>query len=218
MATKPVETAVNSVNLSRRALLRASLAMGGGLALQATLPGVARAALDGPAPGEAATINAFVRIAKDGIVTIMSKNPEIGQGIRTMLPMLIAEELDVAWKDVRIEQAPLDEALFGRQHAGGSTATPENYNPLRRVGAAGRQMLVAAAAMAWNVAPEECETDAGVVHHRKSGRSMAYGALAAQAAALPVPDLATVKLKDPKTFKIIGQRIPGVENARIVTG
>ena len=212
MATQTLDSASNGLNLSRRALLRASLAVGGGLALQAILPGAARAA------GEGAPINAFVRISADGVVTILSKNPEVGQGIRTMLPMLIAEELDVAWKDVRIEQAPLDEKTFGRQHAGGSNSTPENYTPLRRVGAAGRQMIVAAAAQGWGVPAGECETEAGVVHHRKSGRSMTYGALAEKAAAQPVPDLASVKLKDPKTFKIIGQRIPGVENAKIVTG
>ena len=216
MAITTIETASTGLNLSRRALLRASVAIGGGLALQAVLPGVARA--DGFATGEAGAINAFVRIAPDGAVTILSTNPEIGQGIRTMLPMLIAEELDVAWKDVRIEQAPLDEATFGRQHAGGSNSTPENYDPLRRVGAAGRQMLVAAAAAGWNVPPGECETEAGVVHHRKSGRAMTYGALAGKAAAQPVPDLASVKLKDPKTFKIIGQRIAGVDNGKIVAG
>ena len=212
MATQTLDSASNGLNLSRRALLRASLAVGGGLALEAILPGAARAA------GEGAPINAFVRISADDVVTILSKNPEVGQGIRTMLPMLIAEELDVAWKDVRIEQAPLDEKTFGRQHAGGSNSTPENYTPLRRVGAAGRQMIVAAAAQGWGVPAGECETEAGVVHHRKSGRSMTYGALAEKAAAQPVPDLASVKLKDPKTFKIIGQRIPGVENAKIVTG
>ena len=213
MATTTIDNASHGVNLSRRTFLRASLAIGGGLALEAALPGGASAAA-----GDASGVTAYVRIAADGVVTILSKNPEIGQGIRTMLPMVIAEELDVAWKDVRIEQAPLNEAIFGRQHAGGSNSTPTNYDPLRRVGAAGRQMLVAAAAQGWNVPPEDCETDAGVVHHRKSGRAMTYGALAAKAAEQPVPDLATVKLKDPKTFKIIGQPVPGVENAKIVTG
>ena len=205
---------------SRRIFLKASAATGGGLLLHAILPAAARAAMaDGaPAAGQAAPLNAFIRIATDGIATIMSKNPEIGQGIKTMLPMVIAEELDVDWKNVRIEQAPLDESKFGRQFAGGSMATPLNYDPLRRVGAAGRQMLVAAAAQQWGVPPTECTTHSGIVSHQQSGRSLAYGALAAKAATLPVPDLASVTLKDPKNFKIIGQPIPGVDTPKIVTG
>jgi len=199
---------------SRRCFLKATAAVGGGLLLHAMLP-PARAAASASAP---APLNAFIRIAPDGIVTIMSKNPEIGQGIKTSLPQVIAEELDVAWKNVRIEQAPLDEEKFGRQFAGGSMATPLNYDPLRRVGAAGRAMLVAAAAKTWGVAPSECHTEAGVVHHAGSNRSLGYGPLAAKAASMPVPDLASVTLKDPKNFSIIGQRISGVDNAKIVTG
>src|SRR5580692_2447768 len=202
---------------SRRAFLQATVAAGGGLLLHATLPPLARAAA-AAATSETAALSAYIRIAPDGIVTIVSKNPEIGQGIKTMLPMVIAEELDVAWDDVRIEQAPFAPAKYGRQYAGGSRATPENYDPLRRVGAAGRQMLVAAAARIWNVAPAECSTQAGMVYHRDSGRSLSYGALAAKAAELPAPDLAGVALKDPKDFKIIGRPIPGVDNAKIVTG
>ena len=201
--------------LSRRFFLKATAVAGGGLLLHAMLPLSVHAAAGVAAP---APLNAFIRIAPDGIVTIMSKNPEVGQGIKTSLPQVIAEELDVAWKNVRIEQAPLDEAKFGPQVAGGSRSTPVNYDPLRRVGAAGRQMLVAAAASTWGVAPSECRTEAGVVYHAGSNRSLGYGALAAKAAAMPVPDLASVTLKDPKTFSIIGQRIPGVDNAKIVTG
>jgi isoquinoline 1-oxidoreductase beta subunit len=202
---------------SRRVFLKASVAAGGGLLLEAMLPPLRRVAMATPA-GEANALNAYIRIAPDGVVTITAKNPEIGQGVKTMLPMVIAEELDVDWKSVRIEQAPLDEAKFGRQFAGGSQATPLNYQPLRRVGAAGRQMLVAAAAQTWGVPPEECQTEAGVVSHQKTGRSLTYGALAARAATLPVPDLASLTLKDPKHFKIIGQPISGVDNPKIVTG
>jgi isoquinoline 1-oxidoreductase subunit beta len=197
---------------SRRAFLKISAISGGGFMLRAMLPSLAKADV------AAEPLNAFIRIAPDGIVTIMSKNPEIGQGIKTMLPMVIAEELDVDWKQVRIEQARLDEAKYGRQFAGGSQATPLNYDPLRRVGAAGRQMLVTAAAQTWNVSPSECRTESGVVYHDQTNRSLGYGALASQAVNVPVPDLSRVQLKDPKTFKIIGQPIPGVDNAKVVTG
>src|SRR5271170_3616257 len=146
---------------SRRLFLKASAAAGGGLMLQAMLPPLVREAMAAPAAEAAAPLNAFIRIAPDGVVTIMAKNPEIGQGIKTMLPMVIAEELDVDWKDVRIEQAALDEAKFGRQFAGGSQATPLNYDPLRRVGAAARQMLIVAAAQEWGVPAAECQTEAG---------------------------------------------------------
>jgi len=203
---------------SRRVFLKASAAAGGGLLLQAVLLPVIRGALAATPADQAAPLNAYIRIAPDGIVTIMSKNPEIGQGVKTMLPMVIAEELDVDWKNVRIEQAPLDERKFGRQFAGGSTATPLNYDPLRHVGAAGRQMLIAAAAQGWGVPPGECRSEAGTVSHPKSGRSASYGALAAKAASMRVPDLASVTLKEPKDFRIIGQPIPGVDNAKIVAG
>ena len=203
---------------SRRAFLRASSLVGGGLLLHASLPAPARAAIAGADARQAGVLNAFVRITPDGAVTIMSKNPEIGQGIKTMLPMLIAEELDADWGQVKIEQAGLDQAKYGRQFAGGSMATPLNWEPLRRVGAAGRQMLVAAAAGIWQVPEAECETAAGMVRHVPSGRSLSYGALASKAASLPVPDLKTVKLKDPKDFKIIGRSMRGVDNPLIVTG
>jgi len=150
---------------SRRGFLKVSAMAGGGLLLHAALPRFAFGANTQPA-----MLNAFVRVAPDSTVTIIAKNPEIGQGIKTMLPMLIADELDVDWKDVRIEQADLDTAKYGRQFAGGSMATPLNWLPLRRVGAAGRQMMIAAAAATWNVPQTECNTSAGVVHHAASGR------------------------------------------------
>jgi len=210
-------SAANSGIPSRRAFLKATALAGGGLLLHAALPAIARAAA-ATSSEPAAALNAYVRITPDGIVTIMSKNPEIGQGIKTMLPMLIAEELDVDWENVRIEQADLDAAKFGRQFAGGSMATPLNWDPLRRVGAAGRQMMIAAAAETWSVSQAECRTEAGKVYHASSGRTLAYGGLAAKAAALPAPDLATVKLKDPKEFKIVGRSMRGVDNPSVVTG
>ena len=145
------------------------------------------------------------------------KNPEVGQGVKMMLPMLIAEELDADWASVQIEQADLDKRYPG-QTAGGSTATPLNWLPMRQVGAAGRQMLIAAAAAQWSVPASECETAPGQVLHKASNRSLSYGALATQAATMPVPDLGSLKLKDPKTFRIIGQPTRNIEVPRIVTG
>jgi isoquinoline 1-oxidoreductase beta subunit len=203
---------------SRRAFLKAGAAIGGGLLLEFTLPTRGAAAVAGAAASRPVELNAYVRIAPDGLVTIVSKNPEIGQGIKTMLPMLIAEELDVDWKDVVTTQADNDPARYGRQFAGGSRATPLHWDPLRRVGAAARQMLVNAAADGWGVPPAECRTASGTVRHETSGRLLGYGALAARAAMQPVPDLKSVVLKDPRDFRIIGHSQRGVDSPLVVAG
>jgi isoquinoline 1-oxidoreductase beta subunit len=205
---------IADASASRRTFLKVSAAVGGGLIVSLAVADVAGGA---PARGPAA-LGEYVRIGADGAVTIVAINPEIGQGVKTMLPMLIAEELDVEWKDVRVEQAVNDPDRFGRQFAGGSTATPLHYEPLRRVGAGARALLIAAAAKRWGVSPDACTTKAGVVLHAASGRQASYGALASEAATMPAPDPEKLKLKDPRDFRIIGVPTPGVDNPAIVSG
>ena len=173
--------------VSRREFLQVSGLVGGGILLGTFLgPVNALAAVRDTAPTEFVP-NAFIRITPDGIITLVAQNPEIGQGVKTMLPMLVAEELDVDWKNVRIEQAPYDAAKFKNQWAGSSSATPTQFMPMRRAGAAARAMLVSAAAQKWGVPESDCETESGVVHHRASGRSLTYGALVDAAASVAPP-------------------------------
>jgi isoquinoline 1-oxidoreductase beta subunit len=203
--------------MDRRSFLRVSAVSGGGFLLSLYLEPAARV-LAQAAGEEAAALTAFIRITPDGVVTILAKNPEIGQGVKTMLPMLIAEELEVEWKDVRVEQADADESKYGRQFAGGSTATPNHWTQLRQVGAAARQMLIAAAAQTWGIDVAECRAGSGRVYNSASGRSLGYGELAARAAQLTPPALDSVPLKNPSDYRIIGTPVPGVDNHSIVTG
>lgn len=194
---------------TRRFVLKSGAAAGGGLLLSFTM------AAEGNAV-EAKRINAYVRIAPDGKVTIASKVPEVGQGIKTALPMLIAEELDVEWSAVTVEQALADAKVYGRQVAGGSMATTLEYDGLRRVGATVRALLIQAAATRWNVPVDSCKTEPGFVVSGKNRAS--YGELAEAAAALTPPDPKTLVLKDLKAFRIIGQSHKSQNLDAITTG
>ncbi|MFO0280715.1 MAG: molybdopterin cofactor-binding domain-containing protein [Acidobacteriota bacterium] len=206
---------------SRRFFLQVSLLGGGGMWIGghealAQPPGGRRG---GGAPGQAPLDpKAFVRIAPDGMVTLTAKNPEMGQGIKTALPMILAEEMDLDWKLVQVVQGDLDEDKYGSQSAGGSRSTPNNWDLLRRVGATARLMLVEAAAQGWGVAASECKTELGRVLHPASGRSVGYGEVAARAAALPMPNADQVRPKSPKDYKIIGRSMPTVDLPAMVSG
>ena len=222
VAHEPPSSAERGVD--RRSFLRLSAIVGGGLALGVFSSGAdaAETAAVSPAGGAPATQpefspNAFIRISPEGRITIVSARPEVGQGIKTSLPMVIAEELDVDWREVQVVPAPLD-PIYGAQWAGGSTSTPTSYTMMRQLGAAARAMLVAAAAQQWGVEPSSCATEAGHVVHEATQRRSAYRDLVARAAMLPVPALDSVALKDPKDFKLLGRRISGVDNPAIVTG
>jgi isoquinoline 1-oxidoreductase beta subunit len=205
--------------IDRRSFLKVSaLSTGGALiALYMEPEATAQQGRGGPPPPPPDP-HTYIKIAADGTVTIMAKNPEVGQGIKTMLPMLIADELDVDWKNVKIEQTDFDDKKYAGQIAGGSTATPTNWVPMRQAGAAGRAMLITAAAQTWNVPEAECSTASGRVMHKGSGKSAGYGELAAKMVALPMPALTSLKLKDPADYKIIGHSQTQYDLHNIVTG
>jgi len=204
--------------MERRAFLKITALAGGGVLFSLTTLRDAAAQGRGGRPQPAADPHNYIAVAPGGAVTIVAKNPELGQGVKTMLPMMIAEELDVDWNSVKIEQADLDDTKFAAQNAGGSTATPNNWMPMRQAGAAGRQLFLTAAAQTWNVPASECTTASGRVMHTGSNRSLAYGELAAKVATLPAPKLADVKLKDGSEYKIIGHTEPGVDVKAIISG
>jgi isoquinoline 1-oxidoreductase beta subunit len=204
--------------VNRRQFLQVSALAGGGVLIATSFEPLGRLDALAATPVADFSPNAYIKLTPDGYVTIVAKNPEIGQGVKTMLPMLIAEELDVAWDKVRIEQGDLDTVKYQQQNAGGSTATPNNWLPMRRVGAAGRAMLVTAAAQTWNVPEAECTTASGVVTHERSRRRLEYVQLLDKAVTITPPDLEQVVLKEPKDFRIIGKPTRSVDNPKIVTG
>src|ERR1700737_4482111 len=192
--------------LSRRRFLQVGAVAGGGLMLNLSLPLAIGDAESADANSFAP--NAFIHIAGDGQIVLTMPYVEMGQGTYTSIPMLIAEELEVDLKQVRLEHAPPNEKLYGNPLLGGIQATGNSnamraaWQPLRQAGATARTMLVSAAAKRWNVDPASCHAQSGEVRHAPTGRRTKYGELAADAARMPVPD--NVALKRPEGFKLIG--------------
>jgi isoquinoline 1-oxidoreductase beta subunit len=207
--------------VSRRSFLQVSAAAGGGLVIGLYAPKVAGQGGRQGGPGAAMSLdpNVYITVKPDNTFTIVAKNPETGQGIKTALPQIIADEFDVDWSQVSIQQADLD-PKYGGQTEGGSRAIPTNYQPMRLIGAGGRLLMLNAAAAQWNVPVSELTTGSGTVKHAGSSRTATYASLAARALTQPTPDRAAVEaaVKKPGDFKIIGKRIRGVDNLAIVTG
>ena len=201
--------------MKRRTFLKVSLLASGTLVVGTACSNRKSAAVG---PDGRWTPNLYVSIDASGLVTIISKNPEAGQGVKTAFPMVVAECLDVDWKNVVVEQAPLDER-FGRQMISGSGGTSDGWDELRIAGTATRHLLVTAAAIEWGVSPADCQTQDGRVLHPASGESRRYETLLHAAAELPVPDVSDLQLKnDPSDFKLLGTFVAGVDNPDIVTG
>jgi len=193
--------------VGRREFLKTGAAVGGGLLVSWYLPMPSARAGKAAAGEDQVALNAFVRIGTDESVTVIASHSEMGQGVYTSLPMLLNEELEADWSKIRVEAAPVDKVynhpIFGMQMTGGSTTSPAEWERYRKMGALARTMLVAAAAQQWKVDAASCQVDKGAVLHRASGRRATYGSLANAAAQLTAP--AEVKLKDAKSFTLIGK-------------
>ncbi len=215
---------VTAEALSRREFLRRLQAMGGLLLIADGLH-IAKAA-DAPKYGaegmEHGTIDnplVFVAVGDDGWVTILAHRSEMGQGVRTGMPLIVADEMEADWSKVRVQQAPADEVRYGNQDTDGSRSTRHFIDPMRRCGAAARTMLEQAAALAWSVPVAEVHAVNHEVLHDKTGRKLSYGALAKRAAKLPVPQAGTLRLKKAEEFRYVGKGgVPLVDGHDIVTG
>lgn len=206
---------------NRRNFLKLAAAAGGGLWLGFNWSSADATPVKIAANAEATSstlldFNGYLSISPDGVITIFSPNPEVGQNIKTTFPMIVADELDADWAKVKVLQAPLDTTKFERQVTGGSGAIPHSWERLRKAGATARHMLVEAASKKLNVSANELTTDKSFVIHAGSGRKLSYGELASEAMNIPVP--AEIKLKDRKDFKLIGKLIPNVDNHEMITG
>jgi len=196
--------------LSRREFIAAGTAAGAGLVIGFYLPHGTK-----NATGDVFSPNAYLKITPDNKVTVVVARSEMGQGVRTSLPMILAEELEADWKQIQIEQAGAS-TLFGDQTTGGSASVRTTWDPMRKAGAAAREMLISAAALKWGVARTSCKAENGAVVHAASNRRATYGGLASQAATLPVPT--DVPLKQAKDYKIVGKPIPRLDTPAKVNG
>ncbi len=213
-----MESKNNTFNFSRRNFLRTSALASGGLLIGFNILSACKPEAVMPVDVESLNFNdfnAFIKISEEGYVTIFSPNPEIGQGVKTSMPMIIAEELEVAWKNVFVAQGALDNKNFQRQVAGGSQSIRFGWDALRQTGATAKQMLVNAAAKKWNVDPSTCSVSEGIITNA-NGDKLGYGEVVKEAAALEVPE--NVPLKKVKDYKIIGQEITNVDIDKIITG
>lgn len=208
---------VIKTSIGRRSFLKTSALAGGGFMLSFSwLAGCKPTPETLELPKEWFELNGYLKIGENGLVTIMSPNPEIGQNVKTSMPMLVAEELDVDWKNVIVEQAPLNTSVFTRQLAGGSQSISQSWKSLRMAGATARRMLREAAAKSWQVPVDEITTEASMLYHKASGKSASYGEMASAAAKMEVPK--EVELKNNSDFKIIGTSRNNVDGKKIVTG
>lgn len=209
-------SSLQTQHFTRRGFFRISSAIGGGILLTLGTSAHESAFAQGKSNSDS-SLNAYVRISSDGKITLYSKNPEIGQNIKTGFGLILAEELDARWSDVTVEQAPIG-AAYGTQFSGGSLSVAQAWMTLRQAGAGARFVLISAAARRWNVPVAELTTSESTVIHAMTGRSASYGSLANDAATMAPPDLREIKLKDQKNFKLLGKRHLNVDGRKIVTG
>jgi isoquinoline 1-oxidoreductase beta subunit len=206
-----------ALNIGRRSFFKLAGAGTAGLVLGFYLGDSAFAA-ETAANDQTPSLNAFIRIAPDNTITIYSKAPEIGQGIKTSFGVIIAEELDADWTHVVMEQAEINPKVYGYQGSGGSTSIPRAWDQLRQAGAGAKAMLIAAAAKQWEVDAADIKAKDSVLTHAASGKSATYGSLAVAAAQMPVPDGKSLKLKSRAEYRLIGKRYRGVDDPKVVSG
>jgi isoquinoline 1-oxidoreductase subunit beta len=206
---------MSHATVNRREFLKTGAAAGATLVIGLYLPAFDPRAAHAPAAPEPFKPNAWIEIRSDGAVTIWTGRSEMGQGVRTAMPMIVAEELEADWTRVRVAQADADRA-YGDQFTVGSRSVRSGFEPLRKAGAAAREMLIGAAALTWNVPRDACRARNGMVEHVPTGRRLGYGDLAARAATLPVP--ADPPLKPSSEFRILGTRVPRVDTPDKVSG